>query len=399
MITGRADFGGGPEHVFQLTRAIGPSATVHIACPREEPYWSRYASLVGADRMFEIPHRRFALRTLAGLVRYIRAREIDIVHGHGRAAGIFARPAALLAGARCFYTPHGGMPVDGIRTFLKAAVEYLLSTVTHGIIAVSGTEGRTLEALCAFRSRIAVIRNGVEIPPTFDSPGTRLAGPVRVVHVTRFVYQKNSLLLLDVIASLRAMGKLDPFEFLILGDGPGRGEFEAAASSRGLGHCVKLLGAVANPGACLAGAFCFLSTSRWEGLPLALLEAMARGVPAIATDVPGNSDAVTDHETGFLYDMAAPHLAAQRLVQLAHHPVLWKQMVRAARQKAEREFSVQAMADATLRLYTRSTYPGSRVRAGGVQPPAPCPASPAVLHSSSEAIWLFPSSGKCTPSA
>jgi len=355
MITGRADFGGGPEHVYQLARAIVRSAggpVVHIACPREEPYWSRYQSLIGPDRILEIPHRRFTLGALARLVRFIRSREIEIVHAHGRAAGIFARPAALLAGVRCFYTPHGGTPVTGPGTFFRAAVEYILSSITHGIIAVSGTEAETLGSLCASRRSLKVIPNGVEIPPLPASPESRLtAGPLRIVHVTRFVFQKNPQLFLDVIGSLRNLGCLDLFEFLLLGDGPGRADFEAAVASRGLGQWVKVVGAVDNPSAYLGSAFCFVSTSRWEGLPLALLEAMARGVPVIATKVPGNTDAVIDHETGFLFDPSDPRAAARRLVQLARHPVLWKQMVRASRQRAEEQFSVQAMAHSTLRLY------------------------------------------------
>ncbi len=364
MITGRADFGGGPEHVYQLARAVSRSTPVFIAAPREEPYWSSYESLVGPERIIEIPHRRFTPAALGRLVRFIRDREIDIVHAHGRAAGIFARPAALLAGVRCFYTPHGGTPVTSARTAFYASVDYLLSALTHGIIAVSGTEAKALQSLCALRGRLEVIPNGVEIPSILDSPDTRLAGPLRVVHVTRFVFQKNSGLLLDIISSLREMGRLDPFEFILLGDGPGRAEFEAEVASRGLGQWVKVLGAVANPAPYLASAFCFVSTSRWEGLPLALLESMARGVPVIASDVPGNQDAVTDRESGFLYDLAAPGAAAERLVQLASHPVLWKQMVRAARQRAEREFSLEAMADATLRLYGNSGSRGRKARSG-----------------------------------
>ena len=352
MITGRADFGGGPEHVYQLARGIANAARVHIACPREEPYWSRYEALAGPERMIEIPHRRFSLGALGGLVRFIRERKIEIVHGHGRAAGIYARPAALLAGARCFYTPHGGTPVTGARGFLRAAVEYMLSVVTDGVIAVSGSEAET--TLCAFRSRLEVICNGVEIPPRVESPDSRLAGPLRVVHATRFVYQKNSGLLLDVLGLLRDMGGLDRFEFVVLGEGPGRTEFQEAVAMRGLDHCVKVLGAVSDPGTYLGSAFCFVSTSRWEGLPLALLEAMARGVPAIATDVAGNKDAVADGKTGFLYEPGCPRAAAERLMQLAGEPALWREMACAARQRAEEEFSVQTMADATLRLYCRS---------------------------------------------
>ena len=357
MITGRADFGGGPEHVFQLAKAIAGSATVHIACPREEPYWSRYEGLVGPERMVEIPHRRITLGGFARLWSFVRKHKIGIVHGHGRGAGIYARPLAFFSGLRCFHTPHGGTPVRCARTFLYAATEFLLSSITQVVIAVSGTEAGALAPLCLFRKRLEVVQNGVEIPPRLEAADTRLAGPLRVVHFTRFVFQKNTELLLDVIGALRDMGRAEEFEFVLLGDGPGRADFEAAAAERGLAHYIKIMGAVTNPGTHLRSAFCLVSTSRWEGMPIAVLEGMARGVPAIATDVVGNKDAVLDRETGFLYDAAEPHVAAQRLVELAQFPVLWKQMVHAARRRTEEEFSVEAMADATLRLYTRARRP------------------------------------------
>jgi len=227
---------------------------------------------------------------------------------------------------------------------------------------VSGTESIALAPLCAFSDRLEVIQNGVEIPLELPPPDSRRIGPLRIVHVTRFVFQKNSHLLLDIIAALRNMGQLQEFEFILLGDGPGRAEFECDLAGRGFGNSVKVLGAVSNPGTYLANAFCLVSTSRWEGLPIALLEAMARGVPAIATDVTGNKDAVTDRETGYLYDESTPRAAAQRLVDLARQPALWGKMVRAARRRAEREFSVEAMADATLRLYTRPHSRGTRAR-------------------------------------
>jgi len=378
MVTGRADFGGGPEHVFQLAKTVARTVPVYIAAPRDEPYWSRYQSLVGPERMLEIPHRKIAPGAFARLVSFIRANDIDVVHAHGRSGGIYARPAALLAGVPCFYTPNGSTPVSSVRTAVYATAEYLLSTITRGVIAVSGTEAEALRPLCALRSRLNVINNGVEIPPHLDAPDTRLDNPLRIVHVTRFVYQKYSGLLLDIIESLRDMNELAPFEFVILGDGPERADFEAALVSRGLDHCVKVLGAVSNPGPYLSSAFCMVSTSRWEGLPLALLEAMARGVPVIASDVIGNKDAVADRETGFLFDLAEPRVAAQRLVELAHYPVLWKQMVRAARKRAEDEFSVQAMADSTLRLYSRSPRRGAKARSGAAgRSPAPM----AALHS------------------
>ncbi|HEX4086684.1 MAG TPA: glycosyltransferase [Chthoniobacteraceae bacterium] len=385
MITGRSDIGGGPEHVYQLSKAIGESATVFIAAPQEAPYWERYQSLGGPGRVLEIPHRQFSLGTIGRLARFVHAQEIDIIHAHGRAAGVMGRPAALLTGRPCIYTPHGGTPVSDLRTLVYAGAEYLLSTVTAASVAVSRTEAQSLNGLTARRSRIEIIRNGVEIPAGVKSAEERLSGPLRVVHVTRFVYQKNSEQLLDIIGGLHETGAAGRFEFLILGDGPGRAAFEEAAAARGLAGYLKFTGAVRNAGDYIARAFCMVSTSRWEGMPLALLEAMARGVPVIASDVAGNRDAVTSEETGWLYNIGTPRSAAQRLVQLADSRELWIAMANGARLRAEREFSVKKMAETTLRLYSRFQKPG--IEAGSsinaaFRPAAGCaaPAASEVQH-------------------
>jgi len=392
MVTGRADYGGGPEHVYQLAKAVSRTNPVYIACPKDEPYWARYQSVVGPERTFELPHRQVSPGAFGRLVRFIRSNGIDIVHAHGRSGGVYARPAALLAGKACFYTPHGSTPVCNVRTAVYAAAEYALSLVTRGLIAVSESEARELTTLCAIPARLEVIRNGVEIPERLDAPDARLAGPLKVVHVTRYVFQKNTPMLLEVITALREMGELHRFEFILLGDGPGRGEFEAAVAEQGLSDFVKVMGAVSNAGARMAEAFCLMSTSRWEGLPIALLEAMARAVPSIATDVTGNKDAVTDGETGFLFPQGNPRQGAERLVQLACDPALWRQMVAAARLRAEREFSVETMAESTLRLYTSRTLPNGGVRVPGrvLERPAtgfPRPALAGGLHSSRKSVY------------
>jgi glycosyltransferase involved in cell wall biosynthesis len=394
MVTGRADYGGGPEHVFQLAKVVSRTNPVFIACPKDEPYWERYQSVVGPERMLELPHRCISPGAFRKLMRFIRENGIDIIHAHGRSGGVYARPAAVLTGKPCFYTPHGSTPVCNVRTAIYATAEYLLSLVTRGVIAVSGTEAQELKPLCAFPSRLEVIENGVEIPERLNAPDARLAGPLKVVHVTRYVFQKNTLMLVDVIAALRDMGELHRFEFELLGDGPGRAEFEAAVAERGLTDFVKVLGAVSNPGARMAEAFCMFSTSRWEGMPIALLEAMARAVPSIATDVTGNKDAVADGETGFLFPQGNPRLGAERLVQMACDPALWRQLVAGARLRAEREFSVETMAESTLRFYTSRSLPngGVRVPSRILERPVAAFQAPAMaggLHSSRKTFYTL----------
>lgn len=220
MISGRADFGGGPEHVYQLSKAVGSRASIYVACPREEPYWTRFMQLLGADSLREIPHRRFSAGALLGLARFIRDEQVEIIHAHGRAAGIYGRLAALLTGRRCCYTPHGGTPVQSPKTLCYAAIEWLLSVVTSKIIAVSATEGDALRSLCSRPAQLEVIPNGVDIPARATARIDRGDAPTRVLHATRFVYQKNSLLLVNILDSLRQSGDLNAFQFVVLGNRP-----------------------------------------------------------------------------------------------------------------------------------------------------------------------------------
>jgi glycosyltransferase involved in cell wall biosynthesis len=107
-------------------------------------------------------------------------------------------------------------------------------------------------------------------------------------------------------------------------------------------------------------AFCLLSTSRWEGLPLALLEAMAVGVPVVATDVVGNRDAVDPGKSGFLFDLARPVDAARHLLALSRSRDQWHAQSEAARARAESEFSETRMAERTLGMYREILATGER---------------------------------------
>ncbi len=100
-----------------------------------------------------------------------------------------------------------------------------------------------------------------------------------------------------------------------------------------------------------------ISTSRWEGLPLALLEAMAHGVPVIATDVDGNRDAVATDVNGVLFKLSEPAGAAAALSRLADDPEYWRKLSAAGRRRAEQEFSAQGMVDATFALYSEGCAP------------------------------------------
>src|SRR5262249_20895609 len=137
--------------------------------------------------------------------------------------------------------------------------------------------------------------------------------------------------------------------------GPERVNLEAQANSLGLqlgtGQTIEMPGPSADPTAILRAADLFVLPSREEGMSIALLEAMALGMPVVASAIPGNQQLVTDREHGRLVSLDDPRqLAAVMLEQWSDFDC-GIEMGRAARARVDREFSIQAIARKHLALF------------------------------------------------
>jgi glycosyltransferase involved in cell wall biosynthesis len=350
LISVRADHGGGPEHIARLIDAAPGDIQFTVACPHEQPYWGRYAQLVGSENLIEIPHRAFRLESLLRLASLVRLRALQVIHSHGKGAGIYARTLRLMTGRPVVHTFHGlhvgAYGRCGRTAYL--AVERLLGYLTSCGIAVSDGEAEQLRR-AGLGERLRVIRNGVRIPP--QPSQAPLGPPYRVVMMTRYDYQKRTEMVIDIAQALQARGAPDSFRFELLGTGPGAGSLAAALPASGTGDAVRIFGAVDDPSRYLQGALACLSTSRWEGMPLALLEAMAHGLPVVATDVVGNRDAVADGRTGFLYPEADPAAAADALLALSDDREHWTRTSEAARAMAVKWYSANRMSTETVACY------------------------------------------------
>lgn len=362
MITGRADPGGGPEHVFQLSRQLLGDCEVHIAAPREAPYWERYMGLVGERRVCEIPHRQFSLSALGGLVAWSRRQRIEIVHSHGRAAGLYGRLGGLQLRCPSVHTQHGPLRLLSWRAPLFWIGDLVLSWRTAQLIAVSESEASSIRRQLMRNRGIATIPNGVQLPGERVDPRVLSSRPLHIVHVSRFVPQKNSGMVLDVLEELRLRGDIHDFHVDMVGDGPGRGALEGEARSRGLEGQITFHGAQPSLDRFLGRAFCMLSTSRWEGMPLAVLEALAVGLPVVASDTPGNNDVVSP-SVGRLFPVDDAATAAGCLAELRGSTERWRALSDSASDLVKAKFSVRSMAAGTLALYRRQL--GARLPAAG----------------------------------
>ncbi|MDQ6700906.1 MAG: glycosyltransferase [Acidobacteriota bacterium] len=169
--------------------------------------------------------------------------------------------------------------------------------------------------------------------------------------VGRLAPQKDHATLLQAFAAGPAK---DPRARLLLaGEGPLRTDIERQIQALGVGQSVRLLGRRQDIPDMLAAADLFVIASRWEGNPLAVMEAMSAGVPVVATAVGGVPELVSEGETGLLVVPGEPAMLASAICRLLDDATRRAAMGRAAMRKAERDFDVGVMARAYEQLYER----------------------------------------------
>jgi glycosyltransferase involved in cell wall biosynthesis len=193
--------------------------------------------------------------------------------------------------------------------------------------------------------RFRVVHNGVDTA-SFRLPRTTNCG--RVVMVGRLVTVKRTLLAVQAMGRLRSVSP--SAHLLIAGEGPLRKELEKAVRRANLTSCVFILGNVEAIPKLLASAACLLLTSTYEGFPLAIVEAMAAGLPVVTTRFGGATEAVVEGATGLVVD-AHPAAIAEALHRVLADTELAERMGAAGRARACARFDSIRMADCIVDLY------------------------------------------------
>ncbi|MBI3406902.1 MAG: glycosyltransferase [Planctomycetes bacterium] len=274
--------------------------------------------------------------TVPRLARLLRRMRCDVLHTHNNRPLIYGAPAARLAGIqRIVHTQHGrGFGLSRrqmqltrwaaklARPFVCVSEDSALWMVENGIPA----------------ARIRVLWNGIDLE-RFAFTGPRPSGPA--VCVARLSPEKDVATLLHSVALV--LREVPGFELEIAGDGPCRAELHSLAASLGVERSIRFLGMTDDVASVLKSASMFVLPSITEGISLTLLEAMARGLPVVATRVGGTPEVVADGATGILVPPSQPRSLAQAILKLQHDPVLAKQMGVAGRVRVEKDFDIRGM--------------------------------------------------------
>ena len=335
------------------TAGVEAGWRVTLACP-EGGLLSDKAREAGAE-VIEVPIRKapgpWDARSASAIRRL--AREADVIHLHSSKAGAVGRMALMGLSTPRIYSPHGwSFLMDSRARPVYLAAERSLAAMTDVIVAASEDEavvGR--EALGRWGNRIQVIGNGVDIHRF--RPRDRAELPTRIgakdpliVCVGRLARQKGQ----DIaIRALAAMAH-PTARLRLVGDGAIRPDLAQLARGLGVADRLEYVGDSPRPEDHIHAADIVMVPSRWDGMSLALLEAMACGAAVIASTVTGSS---VVEGAGVLVAPNDPIPLARAADRLLADPVERARLGNAARARAEVHFDVARTRSQTLDLWSR----------------------------------------------
>lgn len=280
------------------------------------------------------------------MVRLFRAGQFDVVHTHNTYPHLWGTLAARLAGVPVVVqTRHGQRAGHG----WKSSFQYRLAARwVDRVITVSDDAARLSREFDRLpASKIQRIWNGI------DLTNFAYRGPVEApiaISVARLSAEK------DFPTLIRAAGlaarEVPGFRLRIVGNGSERSRLEALAATEAPG-VVEFLGERTDVPELLAQAGFFVTSSLTEGISLTLLEAMAVGLPVVATAVGGNPEIVVEGETGRLVPAADPHALARAMIRTCSTPETWQAMGQAGRTRVQEHFEARRMIADYEALYRR----------------------------------------------
>jgi glycosyltransferase involved in cell wall biosynthesis len=298
-----------------------------------------------------------ALRQLARLRALMVRERIDILHAHDFYAGMIGAAAARLAGARVIACQRH------LKLSNRPAHEWgtrLTHRMAHRILVNSeAIRDHILSRDGAHAGKIVVIKNGIS--SAADSPETRgLRDSIRreleldvdcklVGMVARLQPVKGHRFFVE--AAARVISKEPKAQFVLVGDGPLKSDIEDQAAKLGLKGRVRLLGDRADAAGLVASFDLLVLASLHEGLPNAVMEAMAAGVPVVATAVGGTKELIADGETGYLVPPADSDALSERITFALANVADRSRVAAAGRRFISAEFGMGRMVKSVEKLY------------------------------------------------
>ncbi len=326
-------------------------------------FWERIRATGVPVRSLSFDHRFPSYVPL--LAWLYLARRYDVVHCHLLAANVIAKPLAAWLGVPVRINhDHCNDKLADPRKWVPAADTWANRFSTH-ICAVSESTRRFLIAHEGVtEDRATTIHNGIDLATFHPDPEGRAPARLRwalppdafvIAGIGRLTYQKNFALFLEVAAEI--VQRHPRAVFVLAGTGEQEAALRAQAAALGLGERVRFLGYVAEMTALYPALDMLLLTSRYEGLPITILEAMACGVPIVASRLDGVQEVLSDGEDCALVQEGDRVAFIARVDELLAQPALARRYADAALAKVRAKYSAEGMTRAVEAIYLRYLEP------------------------------------------
>lgn len=301
--------------------------------------------------------------------RYLKREKISLVHTHSSKAGIIGRWAGRLAGARpIFHTVHGWpfyIEANALMRAFYILLEKITSLVTTRLVVVSDVDLRAgLRHVNKKKAKYIKICYGIESKKFLKSDDAKrdradcLRGSLNIKKESCviggiFCFKPQKAPLDFVKIAKEVIDKGAEAQFLSIGDGILRPAAERMSLESGLDGRMRFLGWQKDISSLFPIIDILLLTSRWEGLPVVFLEAMASGIPVVATKVGGAAEVIKDGENGFLQEKGACKRLADNILFLVNNPGKRREFSERARENFREEFDISYMTNRIQTLYER----------------------------------------------
>lgn len=366
-----ASVGGGGEHVYTLLEACPHSTSLLVG--ESGPLLARARRLGVPTHVVPFMGPRWDLRWAWRLARFVRAQQPDLVHLHGTRSAFLYNLARWVAPSLppSIYTEHAfshRQALPSWRKRLHLYAEWLATQWHERVVCVArGDREELLSRGWRAADSVRFIPNGVDIERFKGNAAARRRArrglgidtkALLVGVVARLVPQKA----VDqaVHALSRALSADSRLRAVIVGDGPERDAIAREVERQSQSGKIQLLGGRSDVPELLAACDIYLLTSRWEGLPIGLLEAMAAARPVVATAAPGTRELVQHERNGLLAPVDAPEGIARAVLRAAADRKLRRRLGAAARRTVQQRYDKAHFVNATFRLYEEvlGSFPG-----------------------------------------
>lgn len=329
----------------------------HVYCNSEGPLTEYLVNIGTHYEIVDSLKREISLlddfKSLIELIKKIRKNKFDVVHTHSSKTGVLGRLAAKICGVgNIVHTVHGySFPAakNKKQYYTFFFMEYISKFFTDKLIVLNKEDyDISINKLGYSKDKVKLVANAIDTTKFYPITKANDHREVKIVMVGRLWEQKNPMCLLEAFLKLNPdlNCRLD-----FIGDGEFREQIEKIISTNNKSESVRVLGWKDNVHDLLRDYDIFVLPSLWEGMPLAILEAQASGLPCVVSDIPGNNNLVLDSENGFLFKPNDASDLKEKLSILINNETLRTNMSYRAREIIENSYSMSKRRSSIEAIY------------------------------------------------